>query len=418
MKVAVIGSGISGIAAAYLLQKAAPRAAVEIILFEADKRIGGHTDTHSVLAGGKSYAVDSGFIIFNRDNYPQFSAFLDELGVASQPTNMSFGVSNTETGLEYGTHNLGSLFCQRRNAVSPRFLGMLRDLRRFYRDAQSLKLDETTTLGQLARQQGYGKGFIRDHLAPMCAALWSLPLRRVEDLPALHIVAFMAQHKLLQLNGRPEWRVVQGGSARYLDAFASRFRGDIRAHDPVLAVSRRAGGATVRARSGTYQVDAVVMACHSDQALALLTDPSAAEREILAAIPYQPNQVVVHSDARVMPRHPDAWSSWNGMVNGDAEGSCQVSYWMNRLQGLPGEQNFFVTLNPSQALDHVWCTRSYSHPVFTVEGRVAQRRRHEINGANHTYYCGAYWRWGFHEDGFASAADVVRLMNERLAHAA
>jgi len=413
MKIAIVGSGISGLAAAHQLQDSG-----EVVIFEADSRIGGHTDTHSILVGGNTYAVDSGFIIFNRDNYPHFSAWLDDLGVSSQPTNMSFGVRNADTGLEYGTAGLKALFCQRRRVLSPRFLGMLRDLRRFYRDAQSFEIDEATTLGELVRQQGYGQGFLQDHLAPMCAALWSLPLRNVEDLPALHILAFMAHHKLLQLHGRPEWRVVQGGSSRYVDAFAGAFRGEIRSSDPVSAIGRGPGGATIRSRSGEHHFDSVVIACHSDQALDLLVDPSTAEREILGAIPYQSNQAVVHSDSRVMPDNRAAWSSWNGLVNSAAEQSCQVSYWMNQLQGLPDDKDFFVTLNPPEQLDEVWSTRNYSHPMFTPQARAAQRRRHEINGVNNTYYCGAYWRWGFHEDGFTSARDVALLMQEQLAHAA
>jgi predicted NAD/FAD-binding protein len=422
VKIAIVGSGISGIAAAHLLQnpplsEQRPEP-IEVVIFEADGRIGGHTDTHAILVGGRSYAVDSGFIIFNRDNYPLFSAWLDELGVASQPTNMSFGVRNAELGIEYGTQNLNALISQRRNAFSPRFLRMLHDLRRFYREAQALDLDETVTLGQLVRQQGYRQGFVRDHLWPMCAALWSLPLGSVEHVPAAHVVAFMAHHKLLQLHGRPEWRVVQGGSARYVDAFLRAFRGEVRLNEPVHAISRRPDGVIVRSRSGERRFDAVVMACHSDQSLALLADPSTAEREILAAIGYQPNKVVVHSDPRVMPHSRRAWSSWNGLVNGAAEHTCQVSYWMNRLQGLSGPTDFFVTLNPTQPLTNVWCRRHYSHPVFTAEARMAQRRRHEINGVNNTYYCGAYWGWGFHEDGFASALDVVRLMRGGLADAA
>ena len=413
MKIGIVGSGISGIAAAHHLQDTA-----EVVLYEAQQRIGGHTDTHSILTGGRTYAVDSGFIIFNRENYPLFSAWLEELGVASQPTNMSFGVRNEESGIEYGTQGLSALLCQRRNALSPRFLGMLLDLRRFYREAGSLDLDEETTLGELVRRRRYGQGFVRDHLVPMCAALWSLPMRHVENLPAGHILAFMANHKLLQLHGRPEWRVVSGGSSRYLDAFVARFGGEIRSGDPVLAVSRERGGATIRSRSGEQHFDAVVMACHSDQALAVLADPSPAERQILGAITYQSNEVVVHSDARVMPRNPGAWSSWNGVVNAAADQSCQVSYWMNRLQGLSGEKNFFVTLNPTRPLEQVWSRRSYSHPMFTPEARAAQRRRDEVNGVNGTYYCGAYWGWGFHEDGFASAVDAVLRIRERPARAA
>ncbi len=411
MKVAVVGAGISGLAAAHALQDAA-----EVTVFEAARRIGGHTDTHAILTGGRTYRVDSGFIVFNHDNYPGFSAWLEELGVESQPSDMSFGVSNQRTGLEYGTRNLNALFCQRRSAVSPRFLAMLHDLRRFYREAGAVPQDDVRTLGRYLADGGYGAGFIEDHLAPMCAALWSLPNVDVLHVPVAHVVAFMAQHRMLQVAGRPQWRVVRGGSGAYLKAFAQRFAGTLRPGEPVLAVARQPSQTVVTTRSGRHAFDAVVLACHSDQALTLLEDPSPAEREILGAIRYEENVAVVHSDPAVMPLQRRAWSSWNALA-GQSQ-SCQVTYWMNRLQSLEGPQPFFVTLNPQRELGTVWCERRYAHPVFTVEARAAQQRYAEISGVRNTYYCGAYWRWGFHEDGFSSGIRAASDMRRERARAA
>ena len=413
MKVAVIGAGISGISAAHALQRKA-----EVTVFEAARRIGGHTDTHAILAGGRTYRVDSGFIVFNAENYPRFSRWLAELGVASRPTDMSFGVSNRVTGLEYGTSTMSALFCQRRNLLSPRFLRMLADVRRFYRQARSLAADDERTLGQYLGAAGYSKGFVEDHLAPMCGALWSLPAQQALDVPVAHVVAFMAHHRMLELGGRPQWRVVEGGSSRYLAAFARRFCGTLRIGDAVRGLTRQPDQVVVESRSGRHRFDAVVLACHSDQALRLLTDPSAAERQILGAIGYRRNRAVVHSDPSVMPSCRDAWSSWNARVDGQTGSECQVSYWMNRLQGLGDEQSFFVTLNPSRPLADVWSERDYAHPAFTLAARRAQARRAEINGVRGTWYCGAYWGWGFHEDGFASGLEVAEQMVRERQHAA
>ncbi len=413
MRIAVVGAGVSGIAAAYRLQQEA-----DVVLFEGQGRLGGHTDTHAVLVGGATHAVDSGFIVFNPDNYPRFSSWLDELGVESQPSDMSFGVSNQATGVEYGSRGLGALFCQRRNLVSPRFLRMLADLRRFYRDAVDYPLDESLTLGELLDRHGYGAGFVEDHIGPMCGALWSAAPDAALAIPARHVIAFMTHHRMLQLDGRPQWRVIKGGSSTYLQAFLARFSGEVRLADPVQAVARTASGVDITSASGTARFDAVVLACHSDEALGLLADPSEAERDVLGAIGYQPNRVVVHSDDRVMPEHRPAWSSWNALVGAERPERCQVSYWMNLLQSLPGRENFFVTLNPQMPLKRVWSVREYAHPVFTRRARAAQRRKAEISGVRNTWFCGAYWGWGFHEDGFVSGMEVAEGMLGSMADAA
>ena len=413
MRVAVVGGGIAGMAAAHHLQDFA-----DVSLFEAASRLGGHTDTHNVRVNGRAYAVDSGFIVFNRTNYPLFSAWLDELGVASRPTDMSFSVrreGDGGAGVEYGTTSLRALFCQRRNLLSPRFLSMLHGIRRFYRDAAGVDPDDARTLGEYLDAQGYPGPFVDDHLLPMCAALWSAPLAGVRELSIAHVAAFMANHGLLRLRDRPAWRVVAGGSSAYVDAFVRRFRGRRLVARAVEGVERGADGVRVVAAGGAAErFDRVVLACHADQALALL-DARPAERAVLGALGYRRNRAVVHSDPSVMPRRRAAWSSWNVTAGlGAAAAQCRVTYWMNRLQGMADEPSFFVTLNPQGPLRHVWVERDYAHPFFTPEARRAQKRRAEIDGAGGTYYCGAYWGWGFHEDGFRSAMDVVdALRRER-----
>jgi uncharacterized protein len=412
MRVAVVGSGISGLASAWHLQHRA-----RVTLYEAQNRIGGHTDTHSILTGGRTYAVDSGFIVFHDSSYPGFSAWLRELDVESQPTDLSFGLRNVTTGLEYGTASLSALFCQPRNLASPRFLGMLRDLRRFYVGSVRLDARDMRTLGDFLEAEGYGRAFQEEHLLPMCAALWSAPVADARRLPAAHVLAFRAWHGMLQLTGRPQWRVVRGGSRRYVEAFERRFVGTIARGERVLGIARLPGQVVVRRRSGSQSFDAVVLACHSDQALALLEDPSAAEREILGAIRYQRNRVVIHSDPAVMPVNVRAWSSWNALVSG-GERPGQVTYWMNRLQALPPTQPLLVTVNPDQALRDVWGEREYAIPAFDARARAAQQRRGEINGVRGTWYCGAYWGRGLHEDGFVSGRDVAEALSPEAHRAA
>lgn len=413
MKVAVVGAGIAGLAAAHALQKQA-----EVVLFESERRIGGHTDTHAILSGGRTYRVDSGFTAFNEHHYPAFSAWLAELGVASRPADVSFGYSNRVTGLEYGTRHFNALFCRRRSLVSPRFLAMLRDLRRFAREAARLAQDDDRSLERFLADTGFGAGFRDDLLAPLCAAHWSLSVMRARELPVVHVAAFLTQHPMLQGAAHARWRVVEGGASSYLQAFVRRFRGMLRVGEPALGVARSRGRATLTTRSGRHDFDAVVLACHSDQALAMLEDPSPAEREVLGAIRYRRSRVVVHSDTSVMPQRRSAWSGWNAVVDGAGSQPCHVTFWMNRLQSLDRTQPFFVTLNPQRELDSVWSARDYAQPVFTREARRAQRRRDDISGVDNTHYCGAYWGWGGHEDGFTSGVRVAQEMRQGRARAA
>ena len=406
MRVAVVGGGISGIAAAHGCQTFA-----DVTLFEAAPRLGGHTDTHNLSVGGGAYSVDSGFIVFNQENYPLFSQWLNQLGVASQPTEMSFSIS-TAAGLEYGTSHLGAVFCQRRNAVRPSFLRMLNDIRRFYRTAATIEENDTRTLGAYLRAERYSAGFAEHHLLPMCAALWSAPREGVRHLPIGHVAAFMSNHGMTRWRRRPQWRVVSGGSSSYVRAFAESFQGDMRLACPVRRVRRDALKVTVETDRGDERFDHVVLACHSDDALALI-NAAPEEREMLGAIRYQSNRAVLHSDTSVMPNDAAAWSSWN--VHADAELGFRFTYWMNQLQGLDQASHFFVTLNPNRPLNSPWFEREYRHPIFTHRARAAQLRIDGMNGRRRTLYCGAWCGWGFHEDGFRSgvkAAERLRSLAE------
>lgn len=401
MRVAIIGGGISGLAAAHGCQSFS-----DVTLYEAQPRLGGHTDTHNLLVDGRTYAVDSGFIVFNRENYPRFSEWLEGLDVPSQATQMTFGVS-TAAGLEYGTSSLGAVFCQRRNAISPSFLLMLNDIGRFYRTAGTVVDRDSTTLGEFLRVGRYSEAFAEHHLLPMTAALWSAPRECARNLPIGHVAVFMANHGLTRWRQRPQWRVIRGGSSSYLAAFAASFKGETRLACPVRHVMRQGSGVIIETEKGSERFDQVVLACHSDDALALV-DATTEERNILSAIPYQSNRAVLHSDASIMPSDASAWSSWN--VHIAADGNYEFTYWMNRLQGLASTPHFFVTLNPVRPLANLWAQREYRHPVFTPDAVQAKRRLEQMNGGNRTHYCGAWCGWGFHEDGFRSGARVAERL--------
>ncbi|GIX35199.1 MAG: dehydrogenase [Lysobacteraceae bacterium] len=412
MRIAVVGSGISGLAAAWLLQ---PQH--EVTLFEAEDRLGGHTHTHEIELQGRTLRVDSGFIVCNPQNYPLLFALFAELGIATQPTTMSFSVRCERSGLEYIASDFNGMFLQRRRLLSLRHWRLLFDILRFYREAPALLdlPDDGPDLGEYLLRNGYSAGFREEHLVPMASALWSSPSHAVLRFPAKYLVAFMANHHMLQVEGRPGWKVVRGGSGSYVEAMQARWKVRVRTATPVRGVQRDGEGVTLRLDQGPERFDALVLACHSDQALALLEDPSDAEREVLAAIPYQRNEVVLHTDPSQLPRDRRAWAAWNAILPADREEACTVSYCMNVLQSLDVPEALVVTLNRSHAIDpqRILARMAYAHPVYTRAAVAAQRRRGEINGRNRTWYCGAYWGWGFHEDGMRSAVEVARALGVR-----
>lgn len=411
MRIAIIGSGIAGLASAWWLD-----GEHEVTLFEANNYFGGHTHTHDLQVDGVRMAVDTGFIVFNQQHYPLLSALFDELGVTSQPTTMSFSMRSERSGVEYNATSLDGLFCQRRNLLSQRFWGMLRDLRRFYREAPALlESGAGPTLGEYLHSQRYGEAFIEEHLLPMASALWSSPTATVRDFPARYLVQFMANHQMLQMTGRAPWRVVKGGSARYVDALRARWQVRERLACPVLKVERTPWEVRVHSTAGVESFDEVIMACHSDQTLKLLCDASPVEHDVLDAISYQRNEVVLHTDASLLPRNRKAWAAWNAHVPQDPDAPCTVSYCMNLLQGLPGDTPLVVTLNNSAQIDPAKVLRrmQYAHPVHNHAAIAAQQRWAEVQGRRRTWFVGAYWGWGFHEDGIRSARRMVDALRER-----
>jgi uncharacterized protein len=380
-------------------------------LYEAHKSLGGHTDTHSIVMKDRTFNVDTGFIVFNEHNYHYFCLFLNDLGVASQTSIMTFSVADALSGIEYNATTLDKLFCQRRNLFRPQFYRMVRDILRFYREAPTLlnSSDDDLTLGDYLDQQHYSQTFIDDHILPMACALWSGPPQVVRNFPARYFVAFMANHQMLKTDNRPQWRTVCGGSSTYVQAFKQAFNGELRLDCPVQAISRDSNGITVKTKGDQKYYDQLILACHSDQALGLLQNASDLETEILGAMTFQENDVVLHTDASLMPKHPKAWASWNALKLSESQTRCTVTYYMNLLQNLDAPEPLLVTLNCTDQIDSakILKRRSYHHPVYTPASLTAQKRRAEINGVNNTWYAGAYWGWGFHEDGAKSAQEVI-----------
>ena len=409
MRIAIIGSGVSGLVSAWLLsQKYA------VTLFEANSYLGGHTHTHDITLDGERHRVDTGFIVYNPVHYPLLTRLFAELDVRTQPTTMSFAVRNESSGLEYNATTLTSLFCQRRNLLSPRFLGMIRDLLRFYREARDLlaRDDPGPTLGEYLAEQRYGTQFRDEHLVPMASALWSAPPQQILSFPARYLVQFMANHQMLQVRDRPPWRVVQGGSATYVAALRARWTVTERPGCAAHRVRRESDAVIISTAAGEERFDQAVFACHSDQALALLADASPGEHEVLGAIRYQPNEVVLHTDASLMPRNPRAWAAWNALIPAGAGHACTVSYSMNLLQGIVSSQPLIVSLNPSRPIDPCRILRAmrYDHPIYSHGSVAAQARKAQIQGRRRSWFAGAYWGWGFHEDGVRSAVEVAAAL--------
>ncbi len=407
-RIAIVGTGIAGLAAAERLC-----GLHDVVVFEADARIGGHTHTVDVPGPHGPVAVDTGFIVCNDRTYPGLLALLARLRVPLRPSTMSFSVRCERTGLEYNGGTFGQLFAQRRNLLRPRFWGMLRDILRFHRIAPGFAAGDATgdtTLGDLLAHGGFGRAFGEHYLVPMMAAIWSAEPQRLLAMPARFFVRFFQKHGMLTVSDRPRWFTVAGGSHRYLAPLAAPFADRIRLAAPVAAIARDALGITVKvAGQPEERFDGAVVAAHSDQALRLLADPSPAEHEVLGAIPYQANDVVLHTDERLLPRRRRAWAAWNYHLPATPQTRATVTYCMNILQGLPGPTIYNVTLNRADAIDPARVLRSfvYHHPVFDRRGVAAQARVPELNGARRVWYCGAWCGFGFHEDALQSALRVA-----------
>ena len=413
MRIAIVGAGISGLVCAHLLGESH-----DVTVFEAGDYLGGHTHTVAVDLDGDKQSVDTGFIVFNDNYYPNFRRLIDRLGVESQLTSMSLSVRCDSANLEYAGATVGSLFAQPRNLVRPAFWRMLRDVVRFQREgpAALAHLDDETTVEAFVAAGKYSGEFVRYFLAPMGSALWSSPAGDFLRFPVRFIIEFFANHGMMQMTGRPPWRVVKGGSSRYVEALAARCRVRFRMSSPVRLVTRSANESLVRHDAGVESFDHVVFACHSDQALSILGPAATAvEREILGHFPYQRNHAVLHTDTGVLPRRRRAWACWNYHLAANLHRSAAVTYNMNLLQSLRSRHTFCVSLNESGIDPNKVIRRlTYHHPVFLPGRRAMQARHAELIGPNRTSFCGAYWGFGFHEDGVRSALAVCRSFGKDL----
>jgi uncharacterized protein len=409
VRVAVVGAGVSGLVCAHLLQHEH-----ELTVFEAGSYAGGHVNTVRVDAADATHHVDTGFIVYNDRNYPRFVALLEQLGVSTQPSDMSFSVSDGN-GFEYSGASPNGLFARRSSLVRPSFHRMVRDLLRFNREAPALVgfNGSGPSLGDFLADGGYSREFVERLIVPQASAVWSADPKQMWSFPASLLAEFFHNHGMFGQTGRPQWRTIAGGSKRYVEALTAPFADRIRLSCPVDRVERFEDRVELTARGCEPEAfDEVVLAVHSDQALALLADASPAEHEILSAIPYQPNETVLHTDAGLLPRRRRARASWNYHLTEQPTSRTTVTYHMNRLQSLRASEDYCVTLNRSAAIEaeRVLRTIEYAHPVFTRAGLTAQQRWDEVSGVRRTHYCGAYWGYGFHEDGVVSGARVAERL--------
>lgn len=435
MKIAIIGSGISGLSCAWLLSQRLPDH--ELTVFEANSTLGGHTATVDVMVDEKSYAIDTGFIVYNQRTYPHFIALLKQLGMRGKNTEMSFSVRNPISGLEYNGHTLNTLFAQRRNLFRPKFWRFLREILRFNSLCkQRLATAENSqeTLANMLEKNRFSDYFALHYVLPMGAAIWSSSLNDMAQFPLSLFLRFFENHGLLDIANRPQWMVVPGGSREYIRQMQKQLPSSVTllTNMPVQLVARDENGVTLETSRGSERFDQVIFACHADQALALLADATIDEQQILGALPYQSNEVILHTDIRQLPRQKRAWASWNYFLPHDTTacltandagktanigGSRQasVTYNMNILQGITSEHTFCVSLNPTTAIDEskILFRTHYTHPVFNQSSYQAQQQRNRINGDNRSWFCGAYWYNGFHEDGVNSARDVVEQLAVR-----
>jgi len=414
MRIAIVGTGIAGLTCAHLLG-----ATNEITVFERDRRPGGHANTVRVDLAGESHDVDTGFIVYNERNYPGLVRLLARLGVATKASDMSFSVSDEQSGIEWRGTSLSTVFARRSNALRPRFQRMLADVVRFNRAAQQLlevPVDPSFSLGTLLEGGRWSEGFIAWYLIPLASAIWSASPHQILEFPAATLARFFDNHGLLRLGDQPRWRTVEGGSTRYVRTILDPIADRLRLGTPVEKITRSEGKVEiVTARHGVEHFDHVVVATHSDEALALLSDPTPTEHEVLGSIAYQDNLAVLHTDARLLPRNRRAWASWNyhGGLSGDR---ATLTYHLNRLQSISAARELCVTLNRLEAVDPatILATFDYAHPVFNARAVAAQERHHEVSGRDRTWYCGAYWGYGFHEDGLQSALRVCRAFGATL----
>ncbi len=408
MRIAIVGAGVSGLVTAHLLHRTH-----DITVYEAGAYAGGHTNTVAVETEAGVHHVDTGFIVFNDRNYPRFERLLQRLNVAWQPSSMTFSVSDARGDFEYNSASPNGLFAKRAHLVTPWFHRMVADLVRFNREARRLlaSSDDPSLRGWL-EERGYSRTFVERLIVPQAAAVWSADPEQMWRFPARFLAEFFDNHGMLGFTGRPHWRTIEGGSRRYVEKLIAPLR-DMRLNTPGGSIARHEEYADIDGEA----FDHVVIAAHADQALAMLADPSDREHEILGAFPYQPNEAVLHTDRRLLPKRRRAWASWNYHLLAEPTALPTVTYHMNRLQNLEAHEEFCVTLNRTEAIDpaHVLRTIQYSHPVYTTAGVAAQARHHEISGHARTHFCGAYWGWGFHEDGVCSAVRVAaRLGGEPL----
>jgi len=405
VRIAIIGSGISGLVTSRLLHREH-----EITVFDANSYVGGHCNTVPVAVDGKQHKIDTGFIVYNDRTYPHFSKILKDLSIATSPTSMSFSVRCDRTGLEYNGSSLNGMFTQRRNLFRPSFLRMLRDILRFNREGavDAKRVSAEQTVGDYLFQKRYSREFADQYLLPMGAAIWSCPCSDFADFPIRFILDFYVHHGLLSLRDRPVWRIVDGGSQTYVRVLAEPFQDRIRLSCPVREVVRRENEVVVRHDRGEGIFDEVIFACHSDQALRILNDADRLETELLSAFPYSNNTAVLHTDETILPRQQRAWASWNYHITDQEQMRPALTYNMNILQQINSSKTFCVTLNEDDSIDpgEVLARFNYSHPVFTSRRAEVQQRHNEIIRRRNTSFCGAYWRNGFHEDGVVSALAV------------
>ncbi|MGR5300675.1 NAD(P)/FAD-dependent oxidoreductase [Vibrio alfacsensis] len=415
-KIAIIGTGISGLTCGYYLHKEH-----DVTLFECTDYIGGHTATVDVSLDDRDYAIDTGFIVYNDRTYPNFIKMMNELGVEGIPTQMSFSVRNNGNGLEYNGHTLSTLFAQKRNWLNPKFYRFIFEILRFNKLAKSFAYEQSTnlqTLGEFLDEHNFSAFFTDNYILPMGAAIWSSTLADMRAFPLMFFLRFFLNHGLLDITNRPQWYVIKGGSRSYISPLTAGFADSIHLNSPVDKVVRSENGVGVQVHGEMHWFDDVIFACHSDQAMRILDDISSAEQDILGDMTYQANEVVLHTDTNLLPKHRAAWASWNYLLDGSEDEQQRLpslTYNMNILQHVKSEHTFCVTLNSTEQIDPNKVLRefTYHHPVFTTESIAAQQRKNEVQGVKNTWFCGAYWYNGFHEDGVRSAIDAVESIEAK-----